>query len=100
MIKKERKKEQDISIFSGGFLNFYTIKVVLSERNTLKHEFPTDRKFFVCFSCSQILYFLLDIVTRAYVNKNQGGFVDRWLVDGKQPLCTGYPILGERNHRK
>ena len=72
MIKKERQKEQNISIFSPRLLNFHTIKVVLCERNTLTHEFPTNLKFFLCLSCSQTLYFLFGDRRARVWNKTEG----------------------------
>ena len=90
----------NISIFSA---RLHSIKVVLFERNTLTHEFPTDRKFFLCLSGSQTLYFLFRDCRAREWNKTKGIY---WPLAGvvvdsrrKQRLCTGYPGLGERNHR-
>ena len=65
----------NISIFSA---RLHSIKVVLFERNTLTHEFPTARKFFLCLSGSQTLYFLFRDCRAREWNKPRG-FIDRWL---------------------
>ena len=72
----------NISIFSA---RLHSIKVVLFERNTLTHEFPTDRKFFLCLSCSQTLYFLFRDCRAREWNKTEGIY---WPILAENNVCV------------